>query len=102
MELAVQLGLKGATLRAEWLPRLQNEEADALTNFDFRHFDLNNRIEVKLEQLEFGVMNGLFQVGEDYLAKLELEKQRKKVQPAIANKRKKGLAGNRLADTDRW
>ena len=38
MELATQLGRRAVTLRADWLPRLQNEEADALTNMDFRHF----------------------------------------------------------------
>ena len=39
MELAHQLGLRRAVLRAEWLPRLQNEEADALTNAGFHTFD---------------------------------------------------------------
>ena len=38
MELAHQMQLRQAILRALWLPRLQNEEADALTNLDFRHF----------------------------------------------------------------
>ena len=39
MELAVQVGLRKATIRANWIPRLQNEEADALTNSEFHHFD---------------------------------------------------------------
>ena len=33
MELATQLSRRRATLRANWIPRLQNEEADALTNW---------------------------------------------------------------------
>ena len=37
MELACQLGLRRACMHARWIPRLQNEEADALTNGDFRH-----------------------------------------------------------------
>ena len=44
MELAHQLADRKAVLRAQWLPRLQNEEADALTNCDFRHFDAAKRI----------------------------------------------------------
>ena len=102
MELAHQMRRRNLVLRAHWLPRLENEEADALTNFDFRHFDLANRIDVDLNRLEFGVMDSFFQVGEDYIANLEVEKHKKKSQPAIAVKKKKGLAGNRLADTDRW
>ena len=47
VEVACQLGLRNATLRANWLPRLQNEEADALTNSDFRHLTLARRVPVK-------------------------------------------------------
>ena len=68
MEVACQLGLRNASLRANWLPRLQNEEADALTNSDFRHFSENRRIPVVLEKLEFIVLNDLFQVDEDYVS----------------------------------
>ena len=70
MELAVQLGLKGATLRAEWHPRLQNEEADALTNSDFHHFSEDKRIPVDLASLNFRVMNELFQEGDSYIEEL--------------------------------
>ena len=37
-ELAAQAGLSNATLRANRIPRLQNEEADALTIPEFLHF----------------------------------------------------------------
>ena len=47
-------------------------------------------------------MDKLFKLGEDYLAKLEAEKVRKKELGDAKVKRKKGLAGNRLADKDRW
>ena len=46
---ADRLGRRAATLRADWIPRLQNEVADALTNWDFRHFDEQRRIHVDLE-----------------------------------------------------
>ena len=43
MELAHQMRRRRLVLRARWLPRLENEEADALTNLDFRHFDAAKR-----------------------------------------------------------
>ena len=74
MELACQLGLRRACLHARWIPRLQNEEADALTNLDFRHFDPKRRIDVDLESMKLGVLNDLFFHGEEYLKELEAAK----------------------------
>ena len=76
MELAVQVGLRNASLRASWIPILQNEEADALTNSDFRHFDLALRIDVDLASLEFKVTNQLFAVGDEYIEELAKAKRR--------------------------
>ena len=57
MELAHQMRRRNAVLRASWLPRLQNEEADALTNSDFRHFNPELRIAVALPGPTFGILN---------------------------------------------
>ena len=84
MELATQLARRGATLRANWIPRDQNEEADALTNLDFRHFDPARRVEVDLERLQFNVMKDLFAAGDDYLAELDALKLKAKSSPASA------------------
>ena len=54
VELCHQLNLRHAALRARWIPREQNEEADALTNSDFRHFSADLRIPVLLEEMPFG------------------------------------------------
>lgn len=78
MELAHQMRIRRLVLRAHWLPRLENEEADALTNFDFRHFDPAKRVEVKLEDLEFAVLNELFAAGEEYVKALEDAKSKEK------------------------
>ena len=104
MELAVQLGRRSATLRADWIPRLQNEEADALTNSDFRHFDMSKRIEVNLDKLDFALMNDLFAVGDAYVAELTdlkaKEKARKVSSAAWPDpKRKKSEA---LRETQPW
>ena len=71
MELSCQFGLRGACPQARWIPRLQNEEADALTNGDFRHFSEARRIPVNLEDLDFRVLNDLFKEGEEYSTELE-------------------------------
>ena len=104
MELAVRLGRRNATLRADWLPRLQNEQADALTKSDFRHFDMSKRIEVDLDRLGFVLMNDLFSVGDAYVAELADLKSKEKARK-ISNadapdpKRKKSEA---LRETQPW
>ena len=74
MELAHQMRVRRLVLRAHWLPRLENEEADALTNFDYRHFKAENRVAVTLESLKFSVLDELFAEGEKYIATIEAEK----------------------------
>ena len=102
--------LRRLVLRAKWLPRLQNEEADALTNLDFRHFDPAKRIPVEIDSLKFGVLHELFAEGEAYIS--ELEKARE-LQKSLAAKlvnngkgegRKKRLkrAGDSLREREPW
>ena len=52
-------------------PRIQNEEADALTKLYFRHFKIENRIDVSLKSLRLGVLEGLGDSGEAYFADVE-------------------------------
>ena len=100
MELAHQMRRRRMVLRARWLPRLENEEADALTNADFHHFDPKKRVEVTLDGLGFKVLPLLFQVGEDYVAELERSKLKAKSQKAEGAKRRK--MGQSLRERDPW
>ena len=104
MEIACQATLKGAVLRARWIPRLQNEEADALTNSDFSHFDPKRRIEVDLETLSFVVMPALFAEGDAYVAELaELKAaETKRVEQGGERHPRKCRKGDSLADRDPW
>ena len=106
MELAHQSRIRRMVVRAHWLLRLENEEADALTNFDFRHFDPARRIEVSLDSLKFVVLNDLFKEGESYVTELEQLKAKKKLaasaHPTATGKKLKGLQGTTLKDVDRW
>ena len=104
--------LRAATLRADWIPRLQNEEADALTNWDFRHFDPARRIEVDLEKLRFAVLNDLFASGEEYLTELEGLKAKSRAArsaavggartPKSKAERDWGKKGRTLRERDPW
>ena len=95
-------------MRAKWLPRLDNEEADALTNMDVRHFDPAKRIVVELKDLGFQVMPLLFEFGETYLAEREAAKSKAKLQkdpargggPLAGTKRRK--VGESLRERDPW
>ena len=110
MELAHQMRLRRLILRAKWLPRLQNEEADALTNLDFRHFDKNKRIHVDLQKLKFGVLNELFEAGETYMAELEEARSKAKLandklkheKAGGGNKKQRRKAGDSLRERDPW
>lgn len=97
MEMAHQMRKRGMRMWAQWVPRLQNEEADALTNGDFRHFAKERRVEVKVEELEFGVMDRLLQQGEDYQGHIHKMRREKRVAHHDG-----GPKRARLRDVDPW
>ena len=105
MELSCQLSLRRACLHARWIPRLQNEEADALTNGEFGHFDPKLRIPVELDNLNFLVMNDLFEEGEAYVEELavlkESEKEKKRKCGGLTTERK-AKKGQALRDRQPW
>ena len=105
MELACQLGRRRAALHARWIPRLQNEEADALTNDDFRHFSMAMRIPVDLNALPFVVMKELFEVGDAYVEEVNRLKELAKVEakhPTLQGVRRKTPAHKKLGATNPW
>ena len=102
MEVAHQCRRKGLALRANWVPRLENQEADDLTNLDFKSFDPKRRIEVDLTKLRFGVLNKLFAEGDRYVEELATLKAKSKEMAAAAGPRKKRLAGESLREKDPW
>eukprot|EP00438_Fugacium_kawagutii_P013025 Skav214740 [mRNA] locus=scaffold3176:133140:134285:- [translate_table: standard] len=61
MELALQLKEKGIELDLKWLPRGQNIEADALTNLEFDGFDMQRRVHVDIEKVDFLILNKLME-----------------------------------------
>ena len=108
IELAWQCARRRVALRAEWVPRLQNEEADALTNGVYDAFDESKRVDVNLDTLQFGVLRDLLATGESYFAALEEARDRARearAAPAPSGRRGGGQArGKRttLRERDPW
>ena len=76
MELSAQLAERQLQLELEWLPRTENVEADDLTNSEFAKFDKANRIEVKLEDIQWLVLPEMMAEGRQLYSELELAKER--------------------------
>ena len=100
MELAHQMRRRRVVLRAHWLPRDQNQEADDLTNMEFKSFDMRRRLDVKLEDMTFGVLHDLFNVGDEYIKELEQVKAQKAAGPKEGKRRK--IADESLRARDPW
>ena len=99
------MNVRNAVLRANWLPRLQNEEADALTNSEFRHFDSSKRIHVDLDSLDFKILNKLFAVGDEYVEELAKLKEKDKLRRLSSNAeagRPKRRKSDALRERDPW
>ena len=66
-ELSVQLRERSMALSLGWVPRDQNEEADALTNGDFASFSSGLRVEVDVANVRWLILPRMLEVaGEIY------------------------------------
>ena len=63
MELAAQLHQRGLAMELQWAPRLQNWQADALSNGDFRGFDPTKRVRVDMLNYKWLVLNEMITEG---------------------------------------
>ena len=102
MEVAFLCRRRNLTLRADWVPRLENQEADDLTNLDFKRFDMSERLDVELERLDFGVLPYLFGVGHEYIKELDVIRSQAKAQKEERQGRNRKLAGESLRERDPW
>ena len=86
MELAAQLGGHKATLGLDWVQRLENEEADALTNEEFEAFNEGNRVQVDFDKLPYKVLPQLVAKSEGYHKEIEERKEEAKKRGEEASK----------------
>ena len=97
MEVAAQCHSRLLQPSVQWIPRMQNVEADALTNEEFDAFDLQNRIPIDVAQLPLLILPKLLQHGEQFLAQRDLLKEERAKQ-AKKHKDKKEPLSLRLRD----
>ena len=64
-ELAAQLKQRKLDLSLGWVPRDQNEEADALTNQDYSAFDMNLRVDVAPGKIKWILLPRMLAVAEE-------------------------------------
>ena len=93
MELACQLENSGARLSMRWSPRELNTEADQLSNGDTSGFSEDRRINIKMEEMQWVVLNKFMELG---CAFAEESKCADKEWPRAGKRRK------RLRETDPW
>ena len=82
---------------------MENQEADDLTNLDFKAFDPSKRLDVDLGTLKFGVLNDLFEMGDRYVLDLaELKAQAASARENATLKKQRRSAGDLLRVRDPW
>ena len=88
------------------MPRLQNQEADDLTNEEFRHFDPAKRIHVELKDLGFDLMESPFRTGDEYEADLASARAKAKAAGVNCQEGKQSALGGKrrktLKESDPW
>ena len=114
MELSAQLRALHLILAVHWLPRDENEEADALTNGHFGAFSPDLRLDLKWKDLAFLVLPGMLAAAADLFRKVkERELAARTAAPspqAVAEvsgashgaARMARRRGSRLRDRDPW
>ena len=90
MQLSVMLSDRNVWLNLNWVGRLFNVEADALTNSDFSLFDEARRIPVVWSELPLDIMNDMLAVGLAFEQGLNhLKAAKRKMSPRTTWKSKK-------------
>lgn len=81
MELAATLWKAGVDCELAWVPRLQNTEADELSNQIFRNFDERLRVPVELDKLHLIVLDQLLDEGEKLFGLVSQSPQQSEAKP---------------------
>ena len=100
MELALQLQRREADLELFWLPRLQNEEADALTNQCYTAFDPAKRCRFDVAEFEGIVLSQVLAAGQDLYE--EIGQTRAGRELLVQQRRTKVRRTNSLKDSHPW
>lgn len=83
MEIAAILVDSNLEMALHWLPRLQNTEADALTNSDYRGFNPELRQHFCLEEYDGIVLKEMLAAGEELFSEIKAARQKKAKTTAV-------------------
>ena len=75
----MQLQLKSTELQLRWLPRLQNVEADRLTNGDFTGFSDCKRLRFSVDEFSGVVLSDMLELGSDLYGSIREAKAKGKL-----------------------
>ena len=89
MELSEQLEVRNSSLKLDWLPRQQNEEADALTNGWFQGFDQSKRLQPDIANLPWRVLPEMLRAGGALVDELMAKRASRNALAAMARRAKK-------------
>lgn len=105
IELSEQLRSRQLDLNLAWLPRLQNQEADDITNQNFEKFDASRRVRFEWEKIQWLVLDDLMQASQELYQQVVAEREVRKTEPkptSASKWRKKMSAKERLKNTKPW
>ena len=108
MQLAREMRKRRLLLRARWVHRLRNQEADDITNVEFRRFKEENGIDVDVKKFGFDLMQSHFDSGDSYVAELEQARNlhKKKIRKAsiedVARERQDTKRRKPVRESDPW
>lgn len=98
MQVSHTLSKLGATMKLNWRPREQNQEADDLTNSVFDKFDMSRRLDVVWEELDHSLLNSMLEesnVFQEELMSLKSDKRKETLTNTLfarhINKKRKSL-----------
>ena len=105
IELSEQLRSRQLDLNLAWLPRLQNQEADDITNQNFEKFDASRRVRFEWGEVKWLVLDNLMQASQKLYQQVVAEREVRKTEPkltAASKWRKKMSAKERLKNAKPW
>ena len=91
MELALRLQREGAELHLYWLPRLQNAEADALTNGSFAAFSPDQRLRFDLASFKGLVLQDMLDQGLELYEEVRQCRAAKRMRPTVKTSKRDSL-----------
>jgi bisphosphoglycerate-independent phosphoglycerate mutase (AlkP superfamily) len=103
-EVCAQLKRGNFEMDLKWIPRGQNELADALTNKDFKAFSRDKRMHVEVADLGFIILPQMIDVAEHLYEKVKIQKTEREMRrkEGRGEEKRKAKPSERLKAREPW